>query len=178
MLAFRPEVCASECLLDVVVVLVCVVSCHKLAQFFRENGRHVTFSDKHEKYPQTVYRYFRGQDSSNFFSTLSVVVELDVAVRLVLVEVAVEVSHTSDFIGDVPGEDLDEKIEQRTYSYGGAVVYLGIAVVCGGSVVQQVASTIDALIENKLQGLEIGQYFSIDSRIQKKRQPGSKEDDV
>jgi len=54
-------------------------------------------------------------------SVVSVVVELDVAVRLVLVEVAVEVSHT--------------------YSYGGAVVYFGIAVVCGGSVVQQVAST-------------------------------------
>ena len=46
-------------------------------------------------------------------------------------------------------EDLDEKIEQRTYSYGGAVVYLGIAVVCGGRVVQQVASTIDALIERQ-----------------------------
>lgn len=52
-------------------------------------------------------------------NVVSVVLEVTVAVRLVRVEVAVVVSHT--------------------YSYGGAVVYFGMAVLCGGSVVQHVA---------------------------------------
>lgn len=52
------------------------------------------------------------------------------------------------------------KIEPRTYSYGGAVVYFGIAVVCGGSVVQQVASTIDGWkmkCSAQCKALQIGQ---------------------
>jgi len=52
---------------------------------------------------------------------LSVVVVEDVDIVMVVVFVSVVVSHT--------------------YSYGGAVVYFGMAVLGGGSVVQQVAST-------------------------------------
>lgn len=63
------------------------------------------------------------------------------------------------------------KIEPRTYSYGGAVVYFGIAVVCGGSVVQQVASTIDGWkMKCSARPYKLDkQYSSIDSRIQNKR---------
>lgn len=85
-------------------------------KFWRKSGQNGPKCNilwiNHDKYPPNCLKNCQEQDSSHFFfNHSSVVVELDVAVRLVLVEVAVEVSHTSDFYGRYLfwGEDLHEK---------------------------------------------------------------------